>query len=69
MNTPIFQSVHLDITGEDGNAFMIMAVVLKCLLQSGYSKNELEELQKEMMSSDYDHLCQIARKYIYLDGE
>ena len=67
MNKPIFTSVHLNLNGSDGNALVIVGTVLDCLRKAGYSKNELDELRNDMISGDYEHLCNIARKYIYLD--
>ena len=67
MSKPLFESVHLDITGKDGNAFVIMGVVLDCLRQAGYSKNELDKIRDDMISGDYENLCNIAQKYIYLE--
>jgi hypothetical protein len=67
MNKPIFTSVHLNLNGSDGNALVIVGTVLDCLRKAGYSKNELDELRNDMISGDYEHLCNIARKHIYLD--
>jgi len=68
MAKPIFDSVHLNIDGPDGNALVIIGVVINCLQQAGWHPKEWQEIRSDMLSSDYKHLCEVASKYIHLDN-
>ena len=68
MSEPLFSSVVIDISGPDGNAFAIIAIVMNCLKQCGYSKEEMDKIKKDMMSKDYNYLCSVASKYVSLVG-
>ena len=50
--------IIIDLTGPDGNAFALLGNARNFAKQLGYSKDELNALQADMKSSDYDHLVQ-----------
>lgn len=56
--------VHL--AGPDGNAFCILGNAQRLLKQAGYNKQEIDEVIKEAMSSDYDHLLETIGKVLDL---
>ena len=68
MSKPLFSSVVIDISGPDGNAFAIIAIVMSCLKQCGYSKEEMNKIREDMMSKDYNYLCSVASRYVSLVG-
>ena len=45
----------------EGNAFYIMGVVHKLLKEVG-REAEWPEIQKKMMSGDYENLCNVAKE-------
>lgn len=53
--------IVIDKSGPEGNAFHIMAYVNKFLKMAGRSA-EWPEIQKEMMSSNYEDLCKVAER-------
>jgi len=57
-------NVEVQLTGEDGNAFAIMASVKKALRQAGATKEDIEAYLAESMSGDYDNLLRTAMKYV-----
>jgi hypothetical protein len=57
-------NVEVQLTGEDGNAFAIMASVKKALRQTGATKEDIEAYLAESMSGDYDNLLRTAMKYV-----
>lgn len=62
MNEPLTNAT-VQLVGEDGNAFFILAKVQKAIKKS--DKPELaEEFIKEAMSGDYNHLLQTCMKYV-----
>lgn len=57
---------ELDLRGSQGNAFYIMGTgkdLHKRLTRAGITLPSWEEIQKDMMSSDYDHLCKVFDKH------
>jgi ribosomal protein S9 len=62
-NTPKY-NVTVQLTGEDGNAFAIMAAVSKALRKAGASKEEISQYTMDSMSGDYDNLLRTADKWV-----
>lgn len=56
--------VTAQLTGQDGNAWAIMATVKNALKSIGVDKNEIDEYIEESMSGDYNHLLQTAMKWV-----
>jgi hypothetical protein len=66
MKTNFKPSVEIDITGCDGNAYCIIGHVMNVLNAEHYTIEEIETVVNDMTSSTYEHLCDIAEKYIIL---
>lgn len=56
-------NITVQLTGEDGNAFAIIASVRKALRKAGL-REEAKEFQEEAIKGDYDHLLQTVHKYV-----
>ena len=67
LHTQPLTDVHVDLIGEDGNAFAIMGRVSKALKRAGH-KDLADEYFTEATSGDYDHLLQTTMKYVHTDG-
>lgn len=64
MSNPLFSNVVIDISGPQGNAYCILGTIYQVLHNAGYSKEEIDKIQKDMTSSNYEHLVDVAAKYI-----
>ena len=53
----------LQLTGEDGNAFAILGRARKAWFDHNFGREEWEEIKKEAISGNYDHLLQTMMKY------
>lgn len=62
-----YPNVYVKLTGEDGNAFSILARVSKALKQAGISKEEINEFQKEATSKDYNHLLSVVMQWVNIE--
>lgn len=62
--TTKYPDVEVQLVGEDGNAFAIMARVQRALRQHGVSKDEINEYLNESKSGDYDHLLYTATQWV-----
>lgn len=58
--------VTIDISGEDGNCFVILTRTIQALREVGFLQEEIDRFWAEATSSDYDHLCVEAAKYVNL---
>lgn len=65
-DNPMFPEVRLNLNSPAGNAFVIMMNVSEALKRANYEKTLIDSILDDMKSSNYEHLCSIARKYITL---
>jgi hypothetical protein len=56
--SPRYPEVHIQLTGEDGNAFMIIGLVQQALRDAGVSEEEVSQFNAAATSGDYDNLMQ-----------
>ena len=59
-----YENISVELTGQDGNAFAIIANVSSALRKGGAPDSDIGEYQKESMSGDYDNLLQTAMKWV-----
>jgi hypothetical protein len=52
--------IEIDLTGPDGNAFVLIGYGSRLAKQLGLDK---DAIQKEMMSGDYENLLKVFDKY------
>lgn len=64
---PIYDDVKVKLTGNDGNAFAVMATVKSALKKGGASQEEIEQYLAESMSGDYDNLLRTAMKWVHVE--
>jgi len=58
-NKPM-SKVEIDLSGPQGNAFMLISMAGKWAEQIGLDE---DEVQAEMMLGDYEHLLSVIEKY------
>lgn len=61
---PKFPEITVQLSGNDGNAFSIMAAVLQALRRGGVPKEERDLYTKDSMSGDYDNLINVASQWV-----
>ena len=54
--------LKLDLTGEDGNAFVLLGKARRAARKAGWSKTQIEWLTDQATKGDYDHLLQELMK-------
>ena len=67
-----YPNVHVQLSGEDGNAFSILArtsmAVRAHLRNEGHDSNEIDTIVQsytdEATSADYDHLIQTTMRWV-----
>jgi len=53
------RSIEIDLTGTDGNAYAVMGYAQFYAKQLSYSKEQIDEMIDDMMSSNYEHLIEV----------
>ena len=58
--TPKHPNVTVVLTGQNGNAFVILGLCKQAAQEYGLEKTEVNAFIEEATSGDYDHLLQTA---------
>ena len=62
---PIFDStVSVDLSGPDGNAFVLLGMVANAITAAGGSRDDVDRFRNEATSSDYGHLVATCGKWV-----
>jgi hypothetical protein len=61
---PKYPDIEVQLTGQDGNAFLILGKVIKALKRAGVSTEEIAAFKKESMAGDYDHLLATTMRWV-----
>ena len=56
--------ITVQLTGNDGNAFAIMAAVKKAIVAAGATPEQITQYTMDSMSGDYDNLLRTAMKWV-----
>jgi hypothetical protein len=56
--------VEVQLSGNDGNAYAVMASVKKALVKAGATPEEVEQYLSDSMSGDYDNLLRVAMEWV-----
>ena len=67
MTTPKYPDVHVQLVGQDGNAYMVLGLCQRAAQKAGLSKAEIDEFMKEAKSGDYNHLLQTCMQWFDID--
>lgn len=59
-----YPEIHVQLTGQDGNAFAILGAVKRELRKAKVSKEEQDLFMEEATSGDYDHLLQTTMEWV-----
>jgi hypothetical protein len=58
--TPLHPEVSVQLSGHDGNAFIILGLCQKASQRARLSDVKIDEFTEEATSGDYDHLIRTA---------
>jgi len=51
--------IVIDLTGPEGNAFVLLGYAQRFAMQLGYEEEEIDELMEDMQSGDYENLIEV----------
>ena len=52
----------IDLTGPDGNAYVLLAFAKKWSRELGHTKENTDFIQNDMTSGDYEHLLEVIEE-------
>ena len=61
---PKYPDVKVQLSGEDGNAFLVLGKVQKELRRAGVSADECQAFLDEATEDDYDHLLRTCMAWV-----
>jgi len=59
-----FPHVYVQLTGEDGNGFIIVSRVSQALRRAGAKESKIEAFQQDATSGDYSHLLATVQDWV-----
>lgn len=62
-DAPTYPDIHVQLSGEDGNAFSIMARARRAARRAGVPKEDIERFTEEATSGDYDNVLQTVIRW------
>lgn len=68
MTTVKYPEAQVQLAGEDGNAFSILARTMKALRRAGVPSDEVTAYHEEATSGDYGHLLRTTMMWVTCDA-
>lgn len=59
-----YPDIVVQLSGEDGNAFVIIGKVRRALKRADVPKDEIDSFSEEAISGDYDHVLRTCMKWV-----
>lgn len=59
-------TVQIQLSGPEGNAYVILGRASSALLDAGYTVEEKDQYIEEATADDYDHLLKTTKKWVNL---
>jgi hypothetical protein len=61
---PKYPKIKVQLTGKNGNAFVLIALVTKALKKNGVPAEEIKKFIEETMSGDYDNVLNTCMDWV-----
>lgn len=61
---PKYPDIEVELSGQDGDAFMIIGRVQRALRNAGVDKEEITRYVDEATSGDYDNVIQTTARWV-----
>lgn len=59
-----YPNIHVQLSGRDGNAFLILGTVIRALKKHGVPREEVVKFEQEATNGNYDNLLQTCMKWV-----
>ena len=66
---PLFPEAHITFNryGPTGNAWYILGAASRALAKAGATPEQVQEYNKDAMSSDYEHLISVTEQWVTVE--
>ena len=64
MSQPKYPDIEVKLSGENGNAYVIMGRVKRAMRKGGLSKEQIDEYIAESTSGDYNNLLNTVFRFV-----
>lgn len=61
---PKFPHIEVNLVGQNGNAFVIMGLVIRALRKGKVAESDITTYREEATHADYDHLLRITMQTV-----
>lgn len=61
---PKYSNIEVQLSGDDGNAYVIIGRVRAALRRAGVSAEEVEKFTSEAQAGDYDNVLQTCMRWV-----
>lgn len=62
-----YPDIHVQLTGNDGNGFMVLGLCQRAAKKAGLSEKEISAFMTEAQAGDYSHLLNTAMIWFTID--
>lgn len=62
-----YPDIHVQLTGNDGNAFMVLGLCQRAAKKGGLSEKEIDKFFNEAQGGDYEHLLNVCMSWFTID--
>ena len=59
-----YPEIHVQLTGNDGNAFAVLGQIRAALRHAGVEQSEITAFMQEATDGDYDHLLATCMAWV-----
>jgi hypothetical protein len=69
MDNVRFPQVHVNLVGEDGNAFSILGRVRRAMHDADVAQEDIDAYHQEATSGDYNYLLEVTMRTVSCDSD
>jgi hypothetical protein len=59
-----YPNVHVQLTGQHGNALIVMGLTQKAMRRAGVPKHDIDVYLADATAGDYDHLLAVTKQTV-----
>lgn len=64
---PIYPNITVQFTGADGNAYNLLGLVRKALIENDVPAGDIANFMMDATSGNYDHLIQVCFGWVNIE--
>ena len=65
-DTPKYPDIHVRLSGENGNTFSLVSIMLREMKQCRVPQSDRDRFQEEALSGDYSNVLSTCMKWVHV---